>query len=133
MVRVLGRYSAYIYALLRIAAGLVFVLHGTQKFFNFPPAKAAIPLAGLILVSAVIEFVCGLMVMFGFYASIAAFVASGEMAVAYFMVHQPMGALPIQNGGEPAALLAFVFLYIAARGSGIWSIDSAFRGTADAA
>jgi Predicted membrane protein len=131
MVRVLGRYSTYIYALLRIVAGLVYVLHGTQKLFNFPPAKAVTPLSGLMMTAGIIELVCGLLVLIGLYASIAAFIASGEMAVAYFMAHQPAGALPIQNGGELAALLAFVFLFIAARGSGVWSIDSAFRGTSD--
>jgi len=132
MVRFLGRYSPYLYALLRIVAGLVFVLHGTQKFFNFPPSKGGpMPLGGLMTAGGVIELVCGLLILIGLYASVAAFVASGEMAVAYFMVHQPMGALPIQNGGELAALLAFTFLFIAGRGSGIWSVDSAFRGTTD--
>lgn len=129
MVRVLGRYSAYIYALLRIVAGLIFVLRGTQKLFNFPPADAAMPLTGLFVAAGIIELVAGLMILFGLYASIAAFIASGEMAVAYFMVHQPIGALPIQNGGELAVLLAFIFLYIAGRGSGIWSVDS-IRGSA---
>lgn len=132
MVRVLGRYSSYLYALLRIVAGLVYVLHGTQKFFNFPPSKGgAMPLNGMMMAAGTIELVCGLLILIGLFASIAAFIASGEMAVAYFMVHQPMGALPIQNGGELAALLAFVFLFIAARGSGIWSVDSAFRGATD--
>lgn len=132
MVRVLGRYSSYLYALLRIVAGLIYVLHGTQKFFNFPPGKGGpMQLGGLMTAAGAIELICGLLILLGLYASIAAFIASGEMAVAYFMAHQPMGALPIQNGGEPAALLAFVFLFIAARGSGIWSVDSAFRGTTD--
>ena len=132
MVRVLGRYSSYLYALLRIVAGLVYVLHGTQKFFNFPPAKSGpMQLGGLMTAAGAIELICGLLILVGLYASVAAFIASGEMAVAYFMAHQPAGALPIQNGGELAALLAFVFLFIAARGSGIWSVDSAFRGTTD--
>jgi putative oxidoreductase len=132
MVRVLGRYSAYLYALLRIVAGLVFVLHGTQKFFNFPPSKGGpMQLGGLMTAAGAIELICGLLILIGLYASIAAFIASGEMAVAYFIQHQPAGALPIQNGGELAALLAFTFLFIAARGSGIWSVDSAFRGTTD--
>jgi putative oxidoreductase len=132
MVRVLGRYSSYLYALLRIVAGLVFVLHGTQKFFNFPPARGGpMQLSGLMTAAGTIELVCGLLILIGFYASIAAFIASGEMAVAYFIQHQPMGALPIQNGGELAALLAFTFLFIAARGSGVWSVDWAFRGTKD--
>jgi putative oxidoreductase len=119
----LGRYSPYIYALLRIVAGLMFMFHGTQKLFSFPNA-APMPLNTLLTVGGVIELIAGLMILVGFYAGIAAFIASGEMAVAYFMVHQSMGALPIQNQGELAALYAFVFLYIASRGSGIWSVDS---------
>jgi putative oxidoreductase len=65
--------------------------------------------------------------MIGFFASFAAFLASGTMAVAYFMFHQPGGPLPIQNGGELAVVYCFAFLYIAARGSGVWSIDSVIR------
>ena len=81
----------------------------------------------MMTVAGIIELVAGLMIMIGLFAGLAAFIASGQMAVAYFMVHQPMGALPIQNGGEAAALFSFIFLYIAARGSGIWSVDSIVR------
>jgi putative oxidoreductase len=123
--RYLGRYSEYIYALLRIVAGFLFLLHGTQKFFDVPPSgRPASPLNALMTFGAGIELVAGLMIIFGFFAGVAAFIASGEMAVAYFMVHQPIGALPITNNGEAAALFAFIFLYIASRGSGLWSIDS---------
>ena len=126
MERFLGRYSEYIYALLRIVAGFLFMLHGTQKLFGFPlPFKGE--LNGLMMTAGIIELVAGLMIMIGLFASIAAFIASGEMAVAYFMVHQPMGALPIQNQGEVVALYAFLFLYIAARGSGPLSVDSLIR------
>jgi putative oxidoreductase len=131
MVRVLGRYSPYIYALLRIVAGFLFFLHGTQILFGVPAAAQAIPSTAIITVAGVIELVTGLLIMLGLFASYAAFIASGTMAVAYFMVHQPMGGWPIQNMGEPAALNAFIFLYIASRGSGVWSIDSALRGTTD--
>ena len=78
----------------------------------------------LMVAAGVIEIVGGLMIMIGFLAGLAAFIASGEMAVAYFMVHQPMGALPISNNGEAAVLFCFLFLYIASRGSGILSVDS---------
>jgi putative oxidoreductase len=78
-------------------------------------------------VAGVIELVGGILVAVGFLASWAAFLASGEMAVAYFWKHQPNGALPIQNGGEAAALYAFIFLYIAAKGSGRWSVASAMK------
>lgn len=130
MEKFLGRYSPYIYALLRIVSGFLFLLHGTQKFFGFPPSgKPPMPLNAMMTAAGVIEIVAGLMILFGFFAGIAAFVASGEMAVAYFMVHQPMGSLPIQNGGEAAVLFCFIFLFIASRGSGVLSIDS-LRGSA---
>lgn len=125
---VLGRYSSYVYALLRIVAGFMFTLHGTQKFFGWPPSNR--PGGGgdwLSTLGAGIELVGGLMIMLGLFAGIAAFIASGMMAVAYFGWHQPGGALPIQNGGELAVLYCFVFLYISAAGSGIWSVDSLIR------
>lgn len=124
MDRFFGRYSTYFYALLRIVVGLLFMLHGTQKLVGFPAAKAPMQLDGILTAAGIIELVAGAMIMLGLFAGIAAFIACGEMAVAYFMVHQPVGPLPIQNGGELAALYAFVFLYIASRGSGIWSLDS---------
>jgi putative oxidoreductase len=127
---ILGRYSEYVYAIFRVVFGLLLLLHGTQKFFDFPPAKQPMgSLGGMMLAAAIIELVCGLLVLIGFFSSIAAFIAAGEMAVAYFMVHQPMAPLPIQNGGEPAAAYCFVFLYIAARGSGILSVDSMMKGS----
>lgn len=123
----LGRYSSYVYAILRIVTGFMFMVHGTQKLFSWPPAERAGSAEGLILVAGIIEFVGGLLIMVGFFAAIAAFISSGTMAVAYFMAHQPKGALPIMNGGEIAVLYCFVFLYIASRGSGVWSVDSIFR------
>src|SRR4051812_20043782 len=124
--RYLGRFSPQLYALLRIVSGFLFLLHGTQKFFNVPASgKPPMPMNAMMSAAGVIEIVAGLMIMIGLFAGLAAFIASGEMAVAYFMVHQPVGPLPIQNGGEIAALFCFVFLYIAANGSGVWSVDSA--------
>ena len=125
MERFLGRYEPFIYALLRIVIGFFFMLHGAQKLFAFPPSgKPAMPLDTFMTVTGILELVLGLMVMLGLFAGFAAFIASGMMAVAYFMAHQPQGALPIQNGGELAALYCFVFLYIAARGSSVLSVDS---------
>jgi len=125
----LSRFSPHIYALLRIVSGFLFLLHGTQKFFGLPPSgKPAMPLDALMTAAGVIEIVAGAMILLGLFAGIAAFVASGEMAVAYFMVHQPMGTFPIQNQGEPAVLFCFIFLYIAAHGSGVLSIDSQRSG-----
>lgn len=127
MERLIGRYSTYIYSIFRIVFGLLFFLHGTQKLLGWPPAKAGGEVAGLLLAAGVIELVCGFLIMVGFFSSFAAFIASGMTAVAYFMVHQPGGALPIMNGGELAVLYCFGFLYIASRGSGAWSVDSVVR------
>jgi len=114
---------------MRIVIGFLFMLHGTQKLLGWPPSgQGGGGLNALTTTAGVIELVGGLMIMLGLFTSIAAFIASGMMAVAYFMMHQPQGALPIQNRGELAAVYAFVFLYIAARGSGPWSLDSVIRG-----
>lgn len=128
MERFLGRFEPYFYALLRIVSGFMFLLHGTQKLFAFPPPAQAMPPGAFITVTGVMELVFGLLIMIGLFAGYAGFLASGMMAVAYFMAHQPGGALPIQNGGELAVLYCFVFLYIASRGSGAWSVDSVMRG-----
>ena len=125
----LGRYSTYIYAIFRIVIGFLIVVHGTQKWLDFPPAKEGSSHPPLIMAAGVIELVCGLLIMVGFFSSFAAFLASGMFAVAYFMVHQPGGALPIMNGGELAVAYCFACLYISSRGSGLWSVDSIFRGT----
>jgi putative oxidoreductase len=130
MDRYLGRYGTYVYAIFRIVTGFMFMLHGTQKLFSWPPSgQPGGPAEGLMMVAGIIELTCGFLIMIGFFASVAAFIASGMMAVAYFMVHQPMGALPITNKGEAAVLYCFAFLYVAARGSGVWSVDSIVRGT----
>ncbi len=125
--RFLEPYAGAIYALFRIVAGLMFACHGAQKLFGAFGGQAMTD-QPLMLVAGIIEFVGGLMIALGFFTSIAAFLASGTMAAAYFMAHQPQGALPIQNQGELAVLYCFAFLYIAARGSGPWSVDDA-RGT----
>ncbi|BAU13000.1 DoxX family protein [Leptolyngbya sp. NIES-3755] len=120
----LVRYSSYIYAVLRVIVGLSFALHGTQKVFGIPGNKAPMPIASLLGVGGLIELICGLLIALGLWASYAAFLASGEMAAAYFMVHASKGLLPIVNGGELSVLYCFLFLYIAAHGSGIWSVDA---------
>ncbi|MEO6050068.1 MAG: DoxX family protein [Pyrinomonadaceae bacterium] len=129
----LGRYSTYIYAIFRIVFGSMFMLHGAQKLFGWPPSKQPMEVAGLLMVAAIIEMVGGFLIMIGFFSSIAAFLASGLMAVAYFMAHQPGGPLPIMNGGEVAVLYCFAFLYIASRGSGVWSVDSIMKGSRSSA
>jgi putative oxidoreductase len=124
MRKYLGDYSGYIYAALRIVAGLMFAMHGSQKLFGMPGNKPPVALTSLMGAAGIIELVCGLMVAFGLLTSYAAFVASGEMAVAYFMAHFPRHPLPIINQGEPAVLYCFVFLYIAFRGAGLLSVDA---------
>ena len=134
MERFLGRYEPYFYALLRIVSGFMFLLHGTQKLFAFPPPAQPMPGGTFITVTGALELALGLLIMIGFLGGYAGFLASGMMAVAYFMAHQPNGALPIQNGGELAALYCFIFLYIASRGSGVLSVDASMRrGTATTA
>jgi putative oxidoreductase len=117
----LARISEYAYALMRIVAGGLFAMHGAQKLFGLFGGTAQ-PVASLAGAAGVIELVCGILIMIGFFAGFAAFIASGQMAVAYFKVHAPGGPNPLQNGGELAALYAFVFLFIAARGSGRLSL-----------
>src|SRR5688572_4593571 len=128
MANLLGRFAPQIYAILRIVSGLMFMLHGTQKLFAFPGGKGPVPIASLPGAAGIIELVCGFLIAIGLFASIAAFIASGEMAVAYFMVHFPQSFWPILNQGELSVLYCFVFLYIAAAGSGIWSVDAGLRG-----
>ncbi|SFH07312.1 DoxX family protein [Pontibacter chinhatensis] len=125
MERFLGNYGPQLYALLRIVAGLLFAMHGTQKLFGWPGDGNTVELASLMGLAGIIEFVGGLMIAFGFLTSWAAFIASGEMAVAYFMAHAPQALWPIENQGELTVVYCFLFLYMAARGSGIWSVDAA--------
>ncbi|MEM6999108.1 MAG: DoxX family protein [Pseudomonadota bacterium] len=111
------------YALFRIVTGFLFLCHGTQKLFNLPIEYPYGPLNVMTTSAGVIELVAGTMVMVGFFARPAAFLCSGTMAVAYWMVHGLNYPFPIGNGGELAALYCFAFLYIAANGTGVWSIN----------
>jgi putative oxidoreductase len=122
MTGLLSRLESHAYALLRIVGGLLFLFHGLQKVFGMYGGKT-MPLMSLAWSAGIIEVVAGVLVMVGLFASPAAFIASGEMAYAYFTVHQPQGTWPIENDGELAALYCFIFLYVATRGSGIWSVD----------
>lgn len=122
------RYAPHTYALMRIVFGLMFLTYGLQKF-GFLDGQMVPFLSWPRGVAAVIETVGGVLIAVGLLTRPAAFIASGEMAFAYFMSHQPGGALPVQNRGIPAVLFCFAFLYMAARGSGILSVDAA-RGSA---
>lgn len=125
MDRFLGKYSPHLYAILRFVAGILFAMHGTQKLFGWPGGGDTVELASLMGLAGIIEFVGGLMIAFGLLTGWAAFIASGEMAVAYFKAHASEALWPILNQGELAVLYCFLFLYMASRGSGIWSIDAA--------
>jgi putative oxidoreductase len=120
----LGKYSNLFYTLLRIVAGLLFACHGAQKWFGVLGGQKQ---EGLLQVAGIIEVVFGLMIAAGFFAGFAAFIAAGEMAVAYFKQHAPRGYSPMMsggNGGELAILYLIIFLYIASVGSGSFSIDA---------
>lgn len=122
MERWLGKYSSFFYALLRIAAGFLFACHGAQKLFGVLGGQKQE--ATLMIAAGVIEFFGGILIAVGLLAGYAAFIASGQMAVAYFKQHLPGGFWPIVNRGELAVLFCFVFLYIASVGSGIISLDA---------
>jgi putative oxidoreductase len=126
MERYLGRYSEAIYCLMRLMVGLAFAQHGAQKLFGALGGQK-VPLTGLMGLAGIIEFFGGLLIAIGLFAGWAAFIAAGEMAVAYFMVHASGGFWPIINKGEPAVVYSFVFLYIASRGSGRYSLDAVIR------
>lgn len=125
MTRFLGKYADVFYAFLRIVAGWCFMLHGAQKIFGVLGGQKAT--APLMQVAGVIELVGGFLILIGLFASWAAFLASGQMAVAYWMQHADGSTFlfPLQNGGEAAVLFCFIFLYIAARGAGRLSVASA--------
>ena len=124
MEKVRGSYRPSIYALLRMAAGLMFFLHGLPKLFGGFGRPAPVELMSQMGLAGIIEVIGGAMIGLGLFTSPVAFLASGQMAVAYFQAHAPRGLWPVMNGGELAALFCFVFLYVAAAGSGKWSIDS---------
>ena len=126
MDRWLGSHGERAYALLRIVAGLLFACHGAQKLFG-ALGGTAMTSNPMMLLAGVIEFGGGLLIAIGLFTSWAAFLASGQMAVAYFMVHAKGGFWPIINKGELAVVYCFLFLYIAARGSGPYSVDAAMR------
>ena len=123
----LGRFSDRIYGVVRIVVGFLFACHGADKLFPVfggPPAQ----MTPLVWASGLIELVGGGLICLGILTGWAAFICSGQMAVAYFMVHQPRGLFPIENGGERAALYSWIFLYIAAKGAGPWSLGSLVGG-----
>ena len=130
----LSKYESQGYALLRMVTGFLFLWHGSQKLFSFPPVPGEIPLY-IVLIGGTVEFFGGVLVMAGLWTRWAAFICSGEMAYAYWKVHGLHAVLPLVNHGELAMIYCFLFLYISARGSGAFSVDQYLekkrRGTQD--
>jgi putative oxidoreductase len=124
----LARLNNPIYAAIRIVAGLLFMMNGAQKLFGAFGGRQVADLASMQGAAGILEFGAGLLIMLGLWAGIAAFIASGEMALAYFIVHAPQGGWPIQNNGQLSVLFCFIFLYVATRGSGVLSVDSMLVG-----
>ena len=121
------RWAGPAISLLRIVAGILFLEHGTSKLLDFPhmDMPMVITVGSLVWFSAVLELVGGLLLIVGLFSRVTAFILSGEVAVAYWMVHAPKSTFPIQNMGEAAILYCFIFLALAAVGPGPWSIDAA--------
>ena len=131
MTNPLARFSPQLLSILRIVAAFCFILHGSGKLFHFPadPSMPPMnpPMFSQIWFAGVIECFGGLLLLIGLCTSVVAFIASGEMAVAYFQVHAPHGFWPTLNHGELPVLFCFIWLYIAAAGPGPWSVDAAIR------
>ncbi len=121
-------WAPYLQSVLRIAAAFMFILSGTSKLFAFPigipPDGGTVPLLSQMGIGALLEFVGGGLILVGLFTRPVAFLLSGEMAVAYFQFHFPMGFWPVENNGVPAALYCFVWLYFSAAGAGPWSLDA---------
>ncbi|HEU4415674.1 MAG TPA: DoxX family protein [Candidatus Angelobacter sp.] len=118
---VLKKFEPTAYAVLRIVFGFLFACHGAGKIFGF--FGQARPHEVLDWTGAGIELIGGVLILLGLMTHLAAFIASGEMAVAYFMVHQRHSFFPIVNHGELAVIYCFVALFIACRGAGKWGVD----------
>ena len=123
--KALSSYNSQAYALMRIVIGFLFLWHGMQKLFSFPSAMPPGVPAFIIYGAGSIELIGGILIMVGLFTRWAAFIASGQMAFAYWMAHGTKALLPIQNNGELAAVYCFVFLFISTHGAGIWSVDGA--------
>ena len=126
----LTQFSPVVLSIFRIVFGLLFTLHGTQKLLGFPTAmeSGTVPMGTWpYWYAGVIELVLGLLILTGLFTRIAAFIASGEMAYAYFSAHQPTAFWPIDNGGEAAVLFCFGFFWLVFTGGGSIALDSVVR------
>lgn len=125
----LSRFQPVLLSVLRIASAYMFMLHGTAKLFALPHVEMfdGLQLMSIYGLAGVLEVIGGLLLLLGLFTRPAAFVLSGQMAVAYFMAHAAKAPLlPLMNGGEAAALFCFIFLYIASAGGGAWALDNMF-------
>jgi putative oxidoreductase len=120
-------YAPYVLSILRIMVALLFLEHGLSRLFGFPSPLPTPALFSLYWFAGAIELVGSALLLFGLFTRTAAFIMSGEMAVAYFLSHAQLGLFPILNRGEAAVLFCFVFLYIAFAGAGPWSLDAVLR------
>jgi putative oxidoreductase len=128
----LQRWQPQLLAALRIIAALLLLEHATMKFFHFPAPQVPGPLPPMLVAAGAIELIVGILLVLGLFTRLAAFVAAGEMAFAYFIGHFPRSFWPGINEGDAAILFCFVFLYIAAAGPGAWSLEGArVRGRAE--
>ena len=119
------KWAPYLLSILRIVAALLFFEHGTQKLFGYPPGQpfTGFPNFSMLGIAGMLEVAGGLLILAGLFTRPAAFILSGEMAVAYFMAHWPRSFFPINNLGEITAILCFYFLFLSAAGGGAWSLD----------
>jgi putative oxidoreductase len=122
----LNRLADPFYCIMRLVVGLMFACHGLDKIFGtFAGKTEALP--PLMMVGGWLEIICGFLIALGLLTRVAAFVGSGEMAVAFFMMHAPKGFIPYVNKGELAVVYCFVFFYIFLRGPGRLSIDAMIK------
>ena len=123
-----SKWSPTLLSLLRIIVGFLYIEHGSMKLFGFPGAgDHKVELMSLFGLAGVLELFGGALILLGLFTRPVAFILSGEMAFAYFMVHAPQGFWTIANQGEAAVFYCFVFLYFSAAGAGPWSLDRAMR------
>ena len=111
-------------SVLRIAAALIFMVHGTHKILGIPPIEQAPPIASLAGIAGILELCGGALLAIGLFTRPVAFILSGLMAAAYFIAHAPRSFFPVENGGDAAILYCFVFLYLVFAGPGPWSVDA---------
>jgi putative oxidoreductase len=124
-----AKWTPRLLSVMRIVVAFLFMAYGGQKLFGFPaPMKGGtVPLMSLQGVAGILELFGGLLVFLGLFTRPVAFILAGEMAVAYFIQHAPGGFWPRLNGGEPAVLFCFVFLFLSVAGGGAWSLDRLIR------